>query len=311
MKEVTVVGCGISGLSCALLLAKAGHQVSIVAKDMPPHTTSDRAAAFWSPYYAEGKRVTRWAKESYFEYERLAAMQGSGVSLTTLHRFRRKNFVEADSWRAALPEGKLRVMEKEELPAGYDEGFEVAVPLIETQIFLPWLMNEFRRAGGQLKQQEIFSMHELNANVSAVIVCVGLGAKQLLNDENMMAVKGQIVVLDAHLPIPILLDESLPTYIVQRQDGCIAGGTREENVYTETTEESTLEEIITRASAFYPVLKTARRITQWAGLRPYRSEVRLEKQGNILYNYGHGGSGFTLAWGCAKEIVEMVHTMET
>src|SRR5206468_305480 len=109
----------------------------------PPNTGSNKAAAFWSPYYVNGDRVVRWAKESYFEYEQLAQIADSGISMTKLHRFRKKDFHEAEDWEAAIPEGKFMVMKKEDLPDGYDEGFEIEVPLIETQIFLPYLMNEF------------------------------------------------------------------------------------------------------------------------------------------------------------------------
>jgi D-amino-acid oxidase len=38
------------------------------------------------------------------------------------------------------------------------------------------------------------------------------------------------------------------------------------------------------------------------GLRPGRTAVRLERMGNIIHNYGHGGGGYTVAWGCASEV---------
>jgi len=43
------------------------------------------------------------------------------------------------------------------------------------------------------------------------------------------------------------------------------------------------------------------------GLRPYRSTVRLEcvdleNAKRLVHNYGHGGSGYTLAWGCAEDV---------
>ncbi len=65
----------------------------------------------------------------------------------------------------------------------------------------------------------------------------------------------------------------------------------------------------------------------WAGLRPGRTRVRLELQclrekhsdtggkssmtGEksllpVIHNYGHGGSGHTLHWGCAGEVAELV-----
>jgi D-amino-acid oxidase len=48
-----------------------------------------------------------------------------------------------------------------------------------------------------------------------------------------------------------------------------------------------------------------------AGLRPYRAETfRLEPElvGEkfVVHNYGHGGAGITLSWGCALEIAELV-----
>ena len=74
-------------------------------------------------------------------------------------------------------------------------------------------------------------------------------------------------------------------------------------------------------------------IEDWAGLRPLRSPVRLDsrvvERGSsnsssndgddddddgggdkhkilVVNNYGHGGSGFTLHWGCARDAVELV-----
>jgi D-amino-acid oxidase len=42
------------------------------------------------------------------------------------------------------------------------------------------------------------------------------------------------------------------------------------------------------------------------GLRPCRPEVRLESEplgrGVLWHNYGHGGAGISLSWGCAAEI---------
>ena len=43
-----------------------------------------------------------------------------------------------------------------------------------------------------------------------------------------------------------------------------------------------------------------------AGLRPYRPEVRLERVGRIIHNYGHGGAGYTLSRGCADAVAALV-----
>ena len=50
-----------------------------------------------------------------------------------------------------------------------------------------------------------------------------------------------------------------------------------------------------------------------AGFRPYREQTyRLEPEvvGNkfVVHNYGHGGAGITLSWGCAHEVLDIVRT---
>ena len=47
------------------------------------------------------------------------------------------------------------------------------------------------------------------------------------------------------------------------------------------------------------------------GLRPSRTEVRLEEEfigdTRVIHNYGHGGAGVTLSWGCADEVASIVN----
>ena len=47
-----VIGSGIVGLTSAIRLAEAGQRVEIWARDLPPNTTSNVAAALWYPYRA-------------------------------------------------------------------------------------------------------------------------------------------------------------------------------------------------------------------------------------------------------------------
>jgi D-amino-acid oxidase len=52
-------------------------------------------------------------------------------------------------------------------------------------------------------------------------------------------------------------------------------------------------------------------LAERVGLRPFRkSGVRVERDElrdgrTVIHNYGHGGSGFTLSWGCAREVVNL------
>lgn len=64
------------------------------------------------------------------------------------------------------------------------------------------------------------------------------------------------------------------------------------------------------AEAILPEIKSAEVDSTWAGLRPTRTRIRLElEQGftaPVIHNYGHGGAGFTVHWGCAGEAVKLV-----
>jgi D-amino-acid oxidase len=65
--SVIIIGCGVSGLSCGIRLLEAGFDgVKIVARELPPHTTSNRAAAVWYPYkaYPEDK-VLGWSATTF------------------------------------------------------------------------------------------------------------------------------------------------------------------------------------------------------------------------------------------------------
>jgi len=45
--RVVVVGAGVVGLTCAVRLAEAGHEAHVLARDLPPETTSAVAAGLW------------------------------------------------------------------------------------------------------------------------------------------------------------------------------------------------------------------------------------------------------------------------
>ncbi|HIN08299.1 MAG TPA: FAD-binding oxidoreductase, partial [Candidatus Poseidoniales archaeon] len=64
-----------------------------------------------------------------------------------------------------------------------------------------------------------------------------------------------------------------------------------------------------KCTAMWPGLDTSRITGVAVGLRPARSAVRLELESGerpLIHNYGHGGGGVTLSWGCADEVVALL-----
>jgi D-amino-acid oxidase len=75
-------------------------------------------------------------------------------------------------------------------------------------------------------------------------------------------------------------------------------------------ERNTADKIIARCAEIEPRLLGAEIVAIRHGTRPKRSEVRVELDTGpghpVVHNYGHGGSGLTLSWGCAFEVRDLV-----
>ena len=305
--KITIVGAGISGLATAYVLGKQEHEIKIISKGFTPDLTSDRAAAFWFPYHIRNdERGIHWCKRSYEVYKKLSADSSSGVSMQKLLKVVRQGVQEQElTWFSFMPVDSYRVLGPHEIPEGYAIGYDAQVPLIETQIFLPWLMNGLQQMNTIIVEREIKSFDEIT-DADLIINCSALGAQQLCNDKELIPIRGQVGLLAPKNNLYIFLDNELPLYIVPRKDAIIIGGTYEEGITDAVTETTTIDRLIDNACKVFPELKDQNIIGSWAGIRPYRPLVRVEREGKIIHNYGHGGSGFTLAWGCAEEVASII-----
>ena len=70
------------------------------------------------------------------------------------------------------------------------------------------------------------------------------------------------------------------------------------------------EYILSKCEELWPELDRTKIVGTAVGLRPSRHEIRLEEESikdkKIIHNYGHGGAGVTLSWGCADEVVKLL-----
>ncbi len=309
-KNIAVVGAGISGMSTAYLLMQKGHNVTLYAKAFSPEITSDKAAAFWFPYHIRNDdRGIGWCKISYDYYQQFAQQPATGISMKQLLKVLRTGVQEEEPiWIDFMPTGSYSTLPDDELKEGFSKVYNINVPLIETQIFLPWLQSHLEQNGVNFIQKEISSFDEIKEIHELVINCTALGARKLCNDLSVIPVRGQVALLSPNTSLPIYLDNEEPLYVVPRKDAIIVGGTYEENVEEEVTEPETINRILANAYKALPQLQQQEVIGSWAGLRPYRKEVRVEKDADpkIIHNYGHGGSGFTLAFGCAQTVADII-----
>ena len=305
-----VIGCGVIGLTTAVRLQEEGFRVRIFTKALPQHTVSAVAAAIWMPFKVEPlEAVNRWSRVSFKKFEQLAENSSSGVKMVDfLTLFPHDN---PPVWLSAMPEGTFRKAHQQELPAGYHYGWMVRVPMIETPVYLHFLLEKFRSNGGEIDLEEVDKLEARLAGADFLINCTGLAAGKLANDPAVYPIRGQIVMVE-NLPCfyPVA-DEEGPNalaYILPRKDCTILGGTADTGNSNEQPDEEITHQIRRRCIHLIPGLDKAKVLKSVAGLRPGRSAIRLEREPStqIVHNYGHGGGGYTVSWGCAEDVVNII-----
>lgn len=307
--RVLVLGAGVSGLSCAHELLRRDHAVTVWARETPLGTTSAVAAALWYPFEAgPAERVGGWAARSYGRFLALARQGIPGVVLEALVDLR-SPAIQPPDWVRAL-EG-FALLEAGERGA-FEQGWRARVPVIETPLYLTWLLEEVRGLGATLEVREVGSLAE-TGGFDAVVNCTGLGARRLCGDEACFPIRGQIArVPRGSIDRALIFQDADGTfgYVIPRSRDCVLGGTAEHGVDSLEVVASTTEAILARCRAQEPRLPP-RAGSAAAGLRPGRHEVRLTRERlpdgrPLVHDYGHGGCGVTLSWACAEDVVELL-----
>lgn len=313
--DAVVIGCGVVGLTSAIRLAEAGHRVRIVARAASPHTTSDIAAAVWFPFRTErSDRSLGWATASLAFLQSLAGDPAAGVTLVEGIELLAAPAAELPAWHAAV--GGFRRARRDEVAPPYAGGFVFTVPVAQMPVHLAWLAARLRALGGSIQTGVDLTppdLERLAGQVGTVVNCTGLGARELARDDTVHPIRGQIVrVAPGHATRFV---QAAPasgeavTYVIPRPDCTVLGGTTEVGRWEIDVDPSTAAAIRARCEALVPALAGAAVQSHAVGLRPGRAAVRLEVErcgdGRVIHNYGHGGAGVTLAWGCAGEVVRL------
>ena len=79
--KALVIGAGVIGLTTAVVLAEAGYEVTIWAREAPPRDTATAAAAIWYPSASasEPRMLSRgWALQTLAELRHLSSSGTAG-----------------------------------------------------------------------------------------------------------------------------------------------------------------------------------------------------------------------------------------
>ena len=303
----TIVGAGVSGLTSGIRLLENGHQAHIVSDKFSPDTVSDVAAAIWYPFLVKpADRADTWGIVTYDVLESLCESDPeAGVRIIDGREYLR-SVVDLPQWNEDI--AAFRILESEEIPDGYVFGWEFRAPAIDMKLYMPWLKNRFEELGGTLERGVVKSLKEVDGEI--IVNCVGLGARELCDDEEVKPARGQIIFIEQDPGIGHFdqQPETL-TYTIPRTNVTVLGGTAQVDDWDLEIREEDNDLILAKVEAVWPDLDRSKIVGGTVGLRPSRTEVRLEEEDiggrRVIHNYGHGGAGVTLSWGCADEVVSI------
>ncbi|MEV8377997.1 FAD-dependent oxidoreductase [Kribbella sp. NPDC056861] len=303
--RVIVVGAGVIGLSCAVRLAESGYDVAVFARDLPLETTSAVAAAIWYPFLSAGDRVAGWARSSYDEFVKLAGSEPS-VQLRHGKEYLREPLADP-VWADVLPD-----LERIGSPLpGFRDGWAFTTPVVEMPSYLQYLVKRLETAGGTLNRA---ALSALPNTADIVVNCAGIGARLTAADSTVTPIRGQVFTVEQFgLTEWMMADTSAEElcYVVPRSQDIVVGGTGQPGNWDLKADEKTAAEILERAITLVPQLRKAKVLKHRVGLRPARPTVRCESvrtgDRQVIHCYGHGGSGVTLSWGCADEVLALVN----
>lgn len=236
-----VIGCGAVGLATARLLQRRGRHVTIYARDLPPHTTSNIAGGQWAPYSVVDNAVMspefreQFVRAARLSHRHFQDLLGTGYGVRWIENYVVSNEPIRRGWFfEELPElfHDTEPLEPDQHPFQRRYAQRFATMFVEPAVYLAAIMRDFQLAGGRIVVRELADRASLVTLPEQVIVnCTGLGARALFGDQELTPVKGQLHVL---LPQPevdyIVLAGGL--YMFPRSDGILLGGTFERDNWT-------------------------------------------------------------------------------
>lgn len=301
------------GLTTGICLAEAGVGTRILAAEPPRRTTSYAAGAICGPVFLslddpDGARE----HASYAAFTELASVPGSGVHMCE------GRFVAPTVMPAAptiYRPDDVRLLTADELPPGYASGFAATVPCVDMPRYLDYLSGRFQDAGGIVEIRRLSALSEAAQTAPLVANCTGVGARDLVPDPAVRAVRGQHVVVENPGIDTVFMEPPVGaawTGWHPHGDVVVLGGVAVEDDWNLDPDPAVAEQILRRCIAVEPRFQDAGIVEHRVGLRPGRPTVRLEREDlggtRIVHDYGHGGTGVMLSWACAREAAALLTT---
>ena len=264
-RRAAVLGAGVVGLTTARMLQRRGFAVTVYAERVPPDVTSNWSLAAWTPtsgLVEFSKRTPEWSAQlvqaAEIAYRQLQFMAGARYGISWITNYAPTESAEsARGENALLPrhlQSEQTLLQPGEHPFPTTYCIERPELRIEPNIYLPALMDDVVTFGGHFVIRKFESPRDVMALSENLIVnCTGLGARALFGDEELMPLKGLLVLLPAQDEVKYSTSggvnipssqRGLFIHMMPRTDGIVLGGTSERNVWTTDVNEAEKARII-------------------------------------------------------------------
>jgi glycine/D-amino acid oxidase-like deaminating enzyme len=243
-REIAVIGCGVLGLTSALLAQRAGLKVRIYAKDRPPDVRSTFATGNWSPASrfcttegATPEVQDRWeemARISFRTYQFMLGLPGDPIEWRDGYGFDDEAGASGTSAPRTEPDYpylERRIQDlgpRSQLLAAGTHPFpgEVAVRysrlVFNISACMHMLISDFLAAGGVIETREFEKPGDIaKLREKTVVNATGYGARALFGDETVTPVRGQIVRLIPQPEVTYGLSYGRTLYMLPRRDALI------------------------------------------------------------------------------------------
>ncbi|KAK4673391.1 hypothetical protein QC763_111570 [Podospora pseudopauciseta] len=262
-RHIAVIGSGVTGISSALLLLRAGHRVTIIAKDFPaPFETIDPITQinYTSPW---GGAHNRWVPphpsnaQAVFEhplsittFSHMKSLFASHPTTAGITFLKGVEYLESPgpeylsltpATAASLQLSGFRLLPQSEFPDQKVKwGCEYETYCVNPMVYLSFLLRRFVHRGGRVLKHalrspvEVFALSERstpslkNGGVDAVVNASGFGFG---GDGNMFITRGQTVLVAEECDATVTRQnaDGSWTFCVPRgfEGGTVIGGTKE------------------------------------------------------------------------------------